>query len=146
MFIIALLLLASVQAAFIPGAFGSPFGYGGRPAFYGRGGYYGGYAPRYVEPAPVVRQAAPVIAEPQVVVAPPTPVVAPAPAPVRAPPAPRETDNYGNALVEHPFAYLNDDRGTWGFETDLENEFDQKPQVVEYPTPQWASQPFVPGL
>ena len=114
MYLLALLLLVCTNAAFMPHAWGSPWGYGsqrsyGRPSFYGTG-----YStPRVSAPTPVVRETptlvreAPTIAAP--VVAPP--VVAPqfvAPQPVYQP-APMETDNYGNALVEHPFAYLNDD-------------------------------------
>ena len=28
-------------------------------------------------------------------------------------------DNYGNKVMEHPFAYLNDEKGTWAIEADL---------------------------
>ena len=109
MYLLALLLLVCTNAAFMPHAWGSPWGYGsqrsyGRPSFYGTG-----YStPRVSAPTPVVRETPTLVREAPTIA---PPVVAPqfvAPQPVYQP-APMETDNYGNALVEHPFAYLNDD-------------------------------------
>ena len=34
-------------------------------------------------------------------------------------PADYGIDNYGNKIIEHPYAYLNDDKGTWAIEADL---------------------------
>ena len=34
-------------------------------------------------------------------------------------PADYGIDNYGNKLIEHPYAHLNDEKGTWAIEAEL---------------------------
>lgn len=74
MYLLALLLLVCANAAFMPHAWGSPWGYG-RQRSYGRPSYYGsGYATqRVAAPAPVVREAPTPVREAPVV----APVIAP---------------------------------------------------------------------
>lgn len=81
--------------------------------------------PRFAAPVAPFYEPAVVIQEPRVVIEEPVRVIAPPPA--------FGYDNYGNAIPEHPFAYINDDQGTRSIEPEITHTVPTHAPVVAAP-------------
>lgn len=57
-------------------------------------------------------------------------------------PTPFGYDNYGNAVVEHPYAYINDETGTYAIEDEISHHHTQ--QIASRPAPVVAAPVWEP--